>query len=198
MSKSTARLTTFYAATGHMFMHMFAAFYFVIVLAIEDDWQFSYDELINLWFLGSLLVGLGAIPSGWLSDRWSRSGMIAIMFIGLGIASISCGFSTNKFYLLISLSTLGLFCSIYHPAGIAWVVNSSQATGRALGFNNIFGGVGIGIGALSSGIIIDYLNWQMAFIIPGIISILLGVLLTWHIISNSISCLLYTSPSPRD
>jgi MFS family permease len=56
-----------------------------------------------------------------------------------------------------------------------------------LGFNNIFGGVGIGIGALSSGIIIDYLNWQMAFIIPGIISILLGVLLTWHIISNSIS-----------
>ena len=58
MSKSTARLTTFYAATGHMFMHMFAAFYFVIVLAIEDDWQFSYDELINLWFLGSLIIYL--------------------------------------------------------------------------------------------------------------------------------------------
>jgi hypothetical protein len=31
---------------------MFAAFYFVIVLAIEDDWNFSYDELINLWLLG--------------------------------------------------------------------------------------------------------------------------------------------------
>ena len=186
MNQNTAKLTTFYAATGHLFMHMFAAFYFVIVLAIEDDWQFSYDELINLWFLGSLLVGFGAIPSGWLSDRWSRSGMMAIMFIGLGLASISCGLSANKFYLLISLSILGLFCSIYHPAGIAWVVNSSKATGRALGFNNIFGGVGIGIGALSSGIIIDYLNWQMAFIIPGIVSIFFGVLLTWHIISKSI------------
>ena len=186
MNQKTAKLTTFYAATGHLFMHMFAAFYFVIVLAIEDDWQFSYDELINLWFLGSLLVGLGAIPSGWLSDRWSRSGMMAIMFIGLGLASISCGLSANKFHLLISLSILGLFCSIYHPAGIAWVVNSSKATGRALGFNNIFGGVGIGIGALSSGIIIDYLNWQMAFIIPGIVSIFFGVLLTWHIISKSI------------
>ena len=112
--------------------------------------------------------------------------MMAIMFIGLGLASISCGLSANKFYLLISLSILGLFCSIYHPAGIAWVVNSSKATGRALGFNNIFGGVGIGIGALSSGIIIDYLNWQMAFIIPGIVSIFFGVLLTWHIISKSI------------
>ena len=77
------RLITFYAATGHLMMHMFAAFYFVIVLAIEDDWNFSYDELINLWLLGSLLVGLGSIPAGWLSDRWSRSGMLAIMFIGL-------------------------------------------------------------------------------------------------------------------
>ena len=92
------KLATFYAATGHLFMHMFAAIYFVIVLGIEDDWQFSYAELIDLWFVGSLLVGLGSIPAGWLSDRWSRTGMIAIMFLGLGLASIFCGFSDSKFY----------------------------------------------------------------------------------------------------
>ena len=187
MKQNNKNLTTFYAASGHLFMHMFAAFYFVIVLAIEDDWKFSYDELINLWFLGSLLVGLGAIPSGWLSDRWSRSGMIAIMFIGLGFASILCGLSSSKILLLSNLAILGLFCSIYHPAGISWVVNTSSKTGRALGFNNIFGGVGIGIGALSSGIIIDYLNWQMAFIIPGCLSLLLGTMLICHITSKEIS-----------
>ena len=26
-----------------------------------------------MWSLGALLVGLGAIPAGWLSDKWSRS-----------------------------------------------------------------------------------------------------------------------------
>ena len=181
------KLTTFYAATGHLMMHMFAAFYFVIVLAIEDDWKFSYNELINLWFVGSLLVGLGALPAGWFSDRWSRSGMIVIMFMGLGITSIFCGLSQTKLSLLINLSFLGLFCSIYHPAGISWVVNTSKKTGRALGFNNIFGGVGIGIGALSAGIIIDYFNWQSAFIIPGIISLLIGSMLTWHIFTKKIS-----------
>ena len=61
---NNSSLILIFSSVGHAFMHMFAAFYFVIVLAIEDDWQFSYDELINLWFLGSLLVGLGAIPSG--------------------------------------------------------------------------------------------------------------------------------------
>ena len=181
------RLITFYAATGHLMMHMFAAFYFVIVLAIEDDWNFSYDELINLWLLGSLLVGLGSIPAGWLSDRWSRSGMLAIMFIGLGASSILCGLSNNKFSLMINLSALGLFCSIYHPAGISWVVNTSKETGRALGFNNIFGGVGIGLGAFSSGLIIDMYNWNYAFIFPGLISIIIGIGLFLHIYQGKIS-----------
>ena len=180
-------LITFYAATGHLMMHMFAAFYFVIVLAIEDDWNFSYDELINLWLLGSLLVGLGSIPAGWLSDRWSRSGMLAIMFIGLGVSSILCGLSNNKFSLMINLSALGLFCSIYHPAGISWVVNTSKETGKALGFNNIFGGVGIGLGAFSSGLIIDLYNWNYAFIFPGAISIIIGIGLFLHIYQGKIS-----------
>ena len=182
-----SKLTVTYAALGHLLMHMFAAFYFVIVLAIEDDWKLSYDELLNLWFLGSLLVGLGALPAGWISDRWSRSGMIAIMFIGLGISSLLCGLSGNKVSLFISLSLLGLFCAIYHPAGISWVVNTSKETGKALGFNNIFGGVGIGLGAFFTGVLIEQFNWQAAFMLPGLISLVVGLSLTYHLKSGRIS-----------
>jgi len=185
--ENDSKLTVTYAALGHLLMHMFAAFYFVIVLAIEDDWKLSYDELLNLWFLGSLLVGLGALPAGWISDRWSRSGMIAIMFIGLGISSLLCGLSGNKVSLFISLSLLGLFCAIYHPAGISWVVNTSKETGKALGFNNIFGGVGIGLGAFFAGVLIEQFNWQAAFMLPGLISLLVGLSLTYHLKSGKIS-----------
>ncbi len=185
--ENDSKLTVTYAALGHLLMHMFAAFYFVIVLAIEDDWKLSYDELLNLWFLGSLLVGLGALPAGWISDRWSRSGMIAIMFIGLGISSLLCGLSGNKVSLFISLSLLGLFCAIYHPAGISWVVNTSKETGKALGFNNIFGGVGIGLGAFFAGVLIEQFNWQAAFMLPGMISLVVGLSLTYHLKSGKIS-----------
>ena len=190
---NNTKLTAVYAAIGHLLMHMFAAFYFVIVLAIEDAWGYSYNELLNLWFLGSLLVGLGALPAGWLSDRWSRSGMIAVMFVGLGISSILCGFSSNKLMLFFSLSLLGLFCAIYHPAGISWVVNTSKETGKALGVNNIFGGVGIGLGAFFAGALIQLINWQSAFIIPGIISLITGVFLINHIRSGQISIVNITS-----
>ena len=185
--ENDSKLTITYAALGHLLMHMFAAFYFVIVLASEDDWKLSYDELLNLWFLGSLLVGLGALPAGWISDRWSRSGMIAIMFIGLGISSLLCGLSGNKVSLFISLSLLGLFCAIYHPAGISWVVNTSKETGKALGFNNIFGGVGIGLGAFFAGVLIEQFNWQAAFMLPGLISLVVGLSLTYHLKSGKIS-----------
>ena len=185
--ENDSKLTVTYAALGHLLMHMFAAFYFVIVLAIEDDWKLSYDELLNLWFLGSLLVGLGALPAGWISDRWSRSGMIAIMFIGLGISSLLCGLSGNKVSLFISLSLLGLFCAIYHPAGISWVVNTSKETGKALGFNNIFGGVGIGLGAFFAVVLIEQFNWQAAFMLPGLISLVVGLSLTYHLKSGKIS-----------
>ena len=90
-------LTLIFSSVGHAFMHMFAAFYFVIILSIEVDWSISYNELIKLWSLGALLIGLGAIPFGWLSDRWSRSSMMVIMFFGMGISSIVCGLSSSVF-----------------------------------------------------------------------------------------------------
>jgi len=168
-------------------MHMFAAFYFVIVLSIEQEWHFTYDELISLWTLGALLIGLGALPAGWLSDRWSRSSMMVIMFIGMGLSSILCGLSNEQFSLFIGLSFLGLSCSIYHPVGIAWVVNSSEKKGRALGINGIFGGVGIGSGAFIAGLLIKYFDWKFAFIIPGIISLIIGIILFFFISNNLIS-----------
>ena len=168
-------------------MHMFAAFYFVIVLSIEQEWHFTYDELISLWTLGALLIGLGALPAGWLSDRWSRSSMMVIMFIGMGLSSILCGLSNEQFSLFIGLSLLGLSCSIYHPVGIAWVVNSSEKKGRALGINGIFGGVGIGSGAFIAGLLIKYFDWKFAFIIPGIISFIIGIILLFFISNNLIS-----------
>ena len=168
-------------------MHMFAAFYFVIVLSLEQEWKFTYDELISLWTLGALLIGLGALPAGWLSDRWSRSSMMVIMFIGMGLSSILCGLSNEQFSLFIGLSLLGLSCSIYHPVGIAWVVNSSEKKGRALGINGIFGGLGIGSGAFIAGLLIKYFDWKFAFILPGIISLIIGIILFFFISNNLIS-----------
>ena len=53
--KKEKNLALIYSAVGHALMHMFAAFYFVIVLAIEKVWLLPYEELLKLWVFQSLV-----------------------------------------------------------------------------------------------------------------------------------------------
>ena len=39
MSARSARLPLVFSCLGHAYMHLFTAFYFVIVLALEIDWR---------------------------------------------------------------------------------------------------------------------------------------------------------------
>ncbi len=159
-------------------MHLFGAFYFVIVLAVEREWGLPYHELIELWTLGALLVGLGAIPAGWLGDRWSAPGMLVVMFLGMGMAAIGCGLADSPATLMLGLAGIGLFASIYHPVGIAWVVRTATAQGKALGINGIFGNIGVACAGVVTGALIDLFGWRSAFVVPGVVSVLTGLALT--------------------
>ena len=184
-------------------MHLLAAFYFVIVLRLEQEWQLPYHDLIELWTLGALLVGLGAIPAGWLGDRWSAPGMMIVMFIGMGLASIACGLSSTPSSLLLGLSAIGLFASIYHPVAIAWLIRNAQAQGKALGINGIFGSVGVAGSGIITGALIDVAGWRAAFIVPGTVSLTTGLLLWWLcwrriIVDTRIDLAPESPPSRRD
>ena len=173
----SSRLPLVFSCLGHAYMHLFTAFYFVIVLSLEEVWRRPYHELIELWWLGSLMVGLAALPSGWLGDRWSAPGMMVVYFIGLGLSGIVCGLVDQPTALFLGLTALGLFSAIYHPVGIAWLVRSAKARGKALGVNGIFGGVGIASAGLVAGGLIDLFHWRAAFIVPGAVVLATGVAL---------------------
>ena len=175
MAKRSARISLIFSCVGHAYMHLFTAFYAVVVLALEVDWQLSYHELIELWALGSALVGLAALPAGWLGDRWSAAGMMVVFFIGLGLSGIVCGLVDSTTALFLGLSAIGLFAAIYHPVGIAWLVSNAERRGKALGVNGIFGPIGIALGTLGSGALIDTFGWRAAFFVPGGLCLVTGI-----------------------
>ncbi len=162
-------------------MHMFTAMYFVIAVSMEKaGWQeLSYADLVQLWSIGALMVGLAAIPSGWLGDRWSASGMMVVYFLGLGGAGILCGLVDGPSALFIGLTALGVFAAIYHPVGIAWLVRSSVKRGRALGINGVFGSIGISVAGLVAGALIELFSWRAAFIVPGAFCVAVGLALLY-------------------
>ncbi len=184
----SGKLSIAFSCVGHTYIHLFTAFYFTIILALEDAWQLSYADLLDLWLPASLLVGLIALPAGWLGDRWSLSGMMAIFFIGLGVSSVAAGFVGGPLGLMIALAGIGAFAAIYHPIAIPWVIRSAQTrvVGTTLALNGIFGGLGIGVAALVAGALIDLFNWRVAFILPGVICAATGLWMLRFILAGRI------------
>ena len=177
MSSRSAALSLAFANVGHLFTHMLLLLYPTVVLALEGRYGLSYGELLALSMPGFVLYGVAALPMGWLGDRWSAEYMIVIYFLGSGAAAIGTGFADGPVGLAVGLAAIGLFGSIYHPVGVAWLVRNAVNRGRVLGWNGIFGSLGVGVASFVAGGLTDLWSWRAAFIVPGVCCAVLGLAL---------------------
>src|SRR5271170_886242 len=179
MSPLSARLSLGFSSLGHTFSHLVMMLWPTVVLALEKDWGRGYAELLPLAVVGQVLFGAGALPAGWLGDRWSATGMMVVFFVGTGLATIATGFAQSPWQLAAGMALTGLFGSIYHPVGMAWLVRNAVNRGKALGVNGVFGSIGVGSAALVAGGLCDLFGWRAAFFVPGALCALTGLALWW-------------------
>ncbi len=161
---------------GHFFAHFFLLiFATVAALALSSDWGISYAELIPYATPGFVAFGLGSYPAGWLADKWNRRGMMTIFFIGIGASSMAASLVQTPLQMSLVLVAVGLFSAIYHPVGLAMLVEGRAKTGMALAINGVYGNLGVGGAALITGFLIDQAGWRQAFLLPGILCVLTGI-----------------------
>src|SRR5919197_5511619 len=111
MNVRSARLAVLFSSVGHLFSHLLMLLYPTVVLALEGRFGLTYGELLSLSTLGYVLFGIGALPAGWIGDRWNAERMMVIFFIGTGAASILTGLADGAAGLLVGLALIGLFGS---------------------------------------------------------------------------------------
>jgi len=159
---------------GHAFDHLLMLIFPTVVLAMSEELGRGYAELLPLSLGGFVAFGACSIPAGWLADRWSRFGMMAVFFFGIGGASILTGLAAGTAQIALGLTLIGVFAAIYHPVGIAMLVAHREDVGRVLGVNGVFGNAGVAFSALIAGALADTVGWRAAFIVPGAIAIAVG------------------------
>jgi MFS family permease len=159
----------------HLFMLIFAT---VAALALTREWGLGYADLLKYATPGFFAFGVFALPAGWLADRWSRDGMMSVFFIGIGIASVATAFARTPFEVAVGLFVVGVLAAIYHPVGLAIVVQKWRNTGMRIAVNGVWGNLGVASAALVTGYFIDNGGWRTAFVVPGIVSILIGAAYT--------------------
>jgi MFS family permease len=173
---------------GHFMDHLFTLiFATVAALALTREWGLGYADLLKYATPGFFAFGVFALPAGWLADKWSRDGMMSVFFVGIGLASICTGFARTPFELALALFLLGAFAAIYHPVGLAIVVEKWKNTGMRIAVNGVWGNLGVASAALITGYFIDHGGWRTAFFVPGVLSILIGAgytVLRWSDISQ--------------
>ena len=159
---------------GHLLDHLVMLVFPTVVLALAREWNRPYSELLPLALGGFIAFGAFAIPAGWLADHWSRYKMMAVFFFGIGGALFLTGFAQTPWQIAAGLTLTGMFAAIYHPVGIAMLVASPKNLGMALGWNGLWGNLGLAFAAIVSGALMDLWGWRMAFFIPGIASMAVG------------------------
>ncbi len=170
---------------GHFLDHFFMLIFTTAVLTMESEFSDSYGRLILLTTWSFFFFGGASLPAGWLGDKWSRHGMMFVFFIGIGSASILTGFALEPLHIEIGLALIGVFAAIYHPVGLALVVEEASRVGRALAINGVWGNMGVAAAALTTGAIAEVYGWRMAFIIPGIVSVGVGLMYGVHLLKGT-------------
>jgi len=162
---------------GHFLDHLFSLiFATVAALALSRDWGLGYSDLLAYATPGFFAFGLFSLPAGWLADKWSRDGMMSVFFIGIGAASIATSYAQTPLQIGIGLFGIGIFAAIYHPVGLAIVTAKWKNTGMRISVNGVWGNLGVACAALITGYMIDNGGWRMAFVLPGVASIMIGII----------------------
>ncbi len=176
---SATRRTIGFLNLAHGITHFVLLIYPTVVISLQVVYHRSYSELIALSTTAFVAFGVFSLPAGWLADRWSRRNMMTLFYFGCGLSLVGAAFAPNMEALAVALFALGMFAAIYHPVGMALLIEASQARGRTLAFNGVCGNLGVSLAAGVSALLVTWLGWRSAFLVPAMLSIAAGIVYVW-------------------
>lgn len=101
--------------------------------------------------------------------------MMVAFYVGCGLSLLVAAAAPNLAVMAAALFGLGIFAAIYHPVGMAMLIEISQARGRTLAFNGVCGNLGVALAAGITGLLASWLGWRAAFVVPAVLCVATGI-----------------------
>ena len=174
-SQTAKRRAIAFLNLAHAIDHFVLLIFPAVVIGLEVVFGRPYEEMIALSTGAFVAFGVFSIPAGWLADRWSRRNMMALFYFGCAVSLVAAGLAPTPLWLAGAMFFLGMFAAIYHPVGMAMLIDVSKARPRTLAFNGVCGNLGVTLAAGISATLAAWIDWHAAFLVPAALCLAAGV-----------------------
>ena len=142
--------------SGHFMSHFNMLVFPALVLPLAARLGIEMAQVLALSFWMYLLFGLTALFWGIMADRFGARRLLFIFFLGTSLSSIGAAlWLDSPAIFAFALAALGLFSGIYHPVGLGLISKEMSRVSIGMGYNGMFGSLGLAMAPLLTGVI----NW---------------------------------------
>ncbi len=168
------RTITLFTMIGHGTFHVYEMVIPLFVVVWLDAFDVSPAVIGTVVAIGYGLIGVGALPSGALADRYGSKRLVVLSMLGMAGGFVLIGIAPNVWLLTVALVVWGAAASLYHPAGLSLITRGAQSRGTVLAYHGVAGNVGTAIGPLFAVLLLTALDWRLvsiALILPALIGV---------------------------
>jgi EmrB/QacA subfamily drug resistance transporter len=168
-------------ATGEFLTTFMVSSVVVALRAIDNEWHVSTVTLSWIPLAYILAVAALLMPAGRLADLTGRKRFFVAGMIVFTILAFASAFAPSApvFIVLRLLNGVGTAMLYACSAAIVTLAYPPQTRGRALGIQVAGVYLGLTLGPLLGGIIIDHLGWRWVFVFTGALGAINSLLCWW-------------------
>ncbi len=146
-----------------------------LLILIQPDFaigDYSSGRIVAIY---GLLFGLGALPAGFLVDHLGSKRLLLACLWGSAASMIGMALSPSVAIFTICAAFMGLFLSIYHPAGTSLITHSIPLSGKVFAIHGMAGNLGVAGASVIAGTLGQVFGWRWAVGLLALIGFGLGV-----------------------
>lgn len=163
---------------GHFLSHYNMLTFPAVVIPMAGLLKMEMAQVLGISFWQYLLFGITALPWGLAADRYGTKPMLLLFYTGAGISGfLASVFMQSPMVLTFALASIGFFSGIYHPAGLGLISKEIKRISVAMGFNGMFGNLGLAMAPLCAGLVTWLSGPKAAYVVLGVLNIIGAVLM---------------------
>lgn len=146
----------------------------VAIPTMSDALNASSTDL--QWVVDAYTLSFAALllPAGKLSDRWGRRRILLVGLAGFAVVSAATAFSWALWQLVTLRVVLGVCAALIYPATLSSIIvifEGSRYRSLAVGLWAATSGVGIALGPIIGGVLLEHYAWNSIFWVCSVIGV---------------------------